>query len=217
MTSFEFWTLYTTITLAAITAIYTILTYRIMSHTKKQADVMALQTEAMLRPIVNVRTQHNIDQYICLVIENIGNSPAENLKLTIDKDYFFADYLNSTPDPRWNLRRQIPFVNITPKFAPGERFTFPLIEFTDTVYYNDNIEIQRSTNNHKLDLQYDQKVRPRQFIVSAVYNYGAKCYKEDFNINIDTQAGGIIYTDPIAKQIRSLKGTMDAILKELKK
>jgi hypothetical protein len=98
---------YLTGILVFITAIYSYLTYKMAKASEASVQAMREQSEAMLRPYVTISPYvrpHTTVLY--LRIENAGRSAAENLRLSMDKDFF---QFGEVTQPDHNLRTKAAF------------------------------------------------------------------------------------------------------------
>lgn len=98
---------YLTGILAFITAIYAYLTYRMAKASEASVEAVRAQSEAMLRPYVTVAPFiRSHTPFVYLRVTNSGRTGAQNLRLTLDRDFFqWAD--NKQPDN--NLRAKPAF------------------------------------------------------------------------------------------------------------
>src|SRR5947208_11651912 len=80
---------YLTALLVFVTAIYAYLTHKMAKASDASVQAVRDQSEAMLRPYVTVSPfvrPHT--PFLYLRVENSGRTGAENLRLTIDRDFF---------------------------------------------------------------------------------------------------------------------------------
>lgn len=116
---------YLTAILCFITAIYSYLTHKMAKASEASVKAMKAQSEAMLRPYVTIVPYvrpHTTLLY--LKIENTGKTAAENLRLSIDKDFF--QFGESRQDH--NLKTKAAFVEPIQSFAPGGKLVFALAQ-----------------------------------------------------------------------------------------
>ena len=96
-----------TAALVAITAFYACVTIRIMRANERTVSAMRQQTEALVRPYVTVAVMTVPGSPVfCLRIANTGRTGAEDVRLTMDRDFF--QYGQKTGR---NLRTMAPFSN----------------------------------------------------------------------------------------------------------
>jgi len=80
---------YLTAILAFITAIYAYLTHRMAKASEASVEAMRDQSEAMLRPyIIAVLFIRPHTPFLYLRVKNTGRMGAQNLRLTLDRDFF---------------------------------------------------------------------------------------------------------------------------------
>lgn len=112
-----------TLALVVITAVYAWATFKILRANEGVVSAMREQTEAQLRPYVvvcaAVRTGTTL---VSLEIQNTGKSPALNLRLRMDKDFFpHAERRESE-----NIAMLPAFTETIESLAPGARMLFVL-------------------------------------------------------------------------------------------
>lgn len=107
--------------LVVVTGIYAYLTYKMSNMSERSVQMMKEQTEAMSRPYLVVQPivrPHTPLLY--LKIYNSGKTPALNVKLELDKDFYQFD------EPDKNLKKASAFSSIFDSFAPNQELFFAL-------------------------------------------------------------------------------------------
>ena len=110
--------------LVIITAIYAYLTHRMVKASEGSLEAVRSQSEAMLRPYLSVAPwirPHAL--FLYLRVTNSGRTAAENVRFTIDRDFF---QWGDTTRPDSNLRAQNAFSLPIDSLAPGTELLFAL-------------------------------------------------------------------------------------------
>jgi len=106
-----------TAALVVITAVYAYLTHRIAKASEASVAAINRQSEASLRPYITaspfVRPKA---LFLYLRVANSGRSSAENVRLTLDRDFL---QWGKTDSPSRNLRNQNSFALPIDSLAPG--------------------------------------------------------------------------------------------------
>ena len=135
--------------LALITGLYAYFTVQILRANRRVADEMALQRRDILRPVISIGP--DFDEYLVasLVIKNAGQSPATNLVLTLDKDFYpFAE------DTKTSLKSYSIFNTPIATLAVGASLRFDLAQ---------GFNLDKSKNGKALT--------PLEFKIDATYEW----------------------------------------------
>jgi len=100
--------------LVAITGIYAYLTYKMSKMNERAVQIMNEQTESISRPYLIIQPivrPHT--QFLYLKIYNSGKTPALNVKLELDRDFYQFDELSK------NLKDASAFTSTFDSFAPS--------------------------------------------------------------------------------------------------
>jgi hypothetical protein len=112
--------------LVLITGLYAWATLRILRANEAVVAAMKEQTEAQLRPYIVVAAAPRIGATLmCLSIENAGRTPAENLRLNMDRNF----YQNAQRNDDENIAKLSAFTEPIRSLAPGARIVFILGSF----------------------------------------------------------------------------------------
>lgn len=180
-----------TLALVLITAFYAWATFEILRANKGVVQAMEMQTEAQLRPYVvasvSVRSGTTL---LLLEIQNTGKSPALNLNLKMDKDFF----LNAEKG-RDNIAELPVFTQAIESFAPGTKIPFVL-----------------GVGHTILADEVDDTTCPKVFSIDAEYTFGAKAYKERNTIDLRPLLGSSAEQDPIADELKKLRESLEKAL-----
>ncbi|RVC09170.1 hypothetical protein, partial [Mesorhizobium sp. M7A.F.Ca.CA.002.15.2.1] len=109
--------------LVVITGVYAWLTYKIAHSNKMMVIEIQKQIEVQTRPVIalNIEIQHHT--IFVARIWNRGSSSAENLKLTVDRDFYrFGETVGESK----NISDMYIFKNTLAALAPGDGFWIDL-------------------------------------------------------------------------------------------
>lgn len=116
--------------LVIITALYAYFTFRMMKASEKAViasrdsiDVMNKQIEASLRPYIDFELKRYPNHLIYMHIRNSGKINAENLSLSIDKDFHPLGNRGKK-----NLKEAFLFKNEVASFSPGTEITVGMLD-----------------------------------------------------------------------------------------
>ncbi|WFP60739.1 hypothetical protein [Mesorhizobium sp. WSM4904] len=150
--------------LVIITAIYAWLTYSIAHSNRRMVAEVQKQIEVQTRPVIsfNIEIQHHT--IFVARIWNRGASPAENLRLSIDKDFYrFGEMRGESK----NIADMYIFKNTLSTLAPGDGFWIELCT---------GPEVGKTIDG--------KVITPDKFTIQASYNYGSRKYIESFVIDL---------------------------------
>lgn len=177
---------YLTAILVFVTAIYSYLTYKMAKASEASVQTMKEQSEAMFRPYVTVspfvRPHTNV---LYLRIENTGKAAAEDLRLSMDKDFF---QFGEGTQPDHNLRVKTAFVEPIQSLPPDGKLVFALAQGF-IIFAPDA----------------DPNVVPRQFTITATYSFGSKEFTELNRIDLRPYIGSEGELDPVVEELEKLR------------
>jgi hypothetical protein len=142
-----------TLCLVVVTALYCFFTYRILQANSEMVTQMRAQYESFIAPIITTTITIKHDAFLYLKVENRGQSPAKNLRLSLDKDFYRAAEFGDDH----NIREYEMFNRVIPSFGPGEKLFIMLAQGFNLGKIVDSKEIT-----------------PYQFTISATYKFGNK-------------------------------------------
>ncbi|MGA8148944.1 MAG: hypothetical protein WB870_15435 [Gallionellaceae bacterium] len=180
---------YLTAILVFITAIYAYLTLRMAKASEASVEAMRDQSEAMSRPYVTVAPfirPHTT--FLYLRVSNIGRMAAQNLRLSLDRDFFQFGQAN----PERNLKAISAFSTPIDSFAPEMELIFALAE--GSVILGDN---SRSD------------VCPTQFNVTATYQFLGKSVTEVNRLDLRPYIGSEGERNPVVEELERIRGVME--------
>jgi hypothetical protein len=177
---------YLTAILVFVTAIYSYLTYKMAKASEASVLAVREQSEAMLRPYVSVSPYvrpHTTVLY--LRIENTGRTAAENLRLSMDKDFF---QFGEAKQPDHNLRTKAAFVDAMQSLPPGGKLVFALAQ--GFVIFAPGA---------------DANIVPHQFCVTASYDFAGKQVTETHRVDLRPYIGSEGERDPVVDELEKLR------------
>jgi hypothetical protein len=183
-----------TLVLVAITAFYAWATYRILKANQAAVLAMNAQTEAQYRPyVVSAALARTGTTLLLLEIQNSGRSPAEKLRLTMDKDFYrSAEQLADN-----NLAKYPAFTETIECLAPGTKLQF-ILGMGHTVL-GDNVP---------------DSVCPKVFAIRASYGFAGKTYSELSTIDLRPLRNSSVIQDPVADEVEKLRRSLEKLLKK---
>ncbi|MFC7513575.1 hypothetical protein ACFQUU_01010 [Herbaspirillum sp. GCM10030257] len=177
---------YLTAILVFITAIYSYLTHKMAKASEASVQAMREQSEAMFRPYVTISPYvrpHTTVLY--LRIENTGRSAAENLQLSMDRDFFQFGEVTRTDH---NLRTKAAFVEPIQNLPPSEKLVFALAQ--GFLIFGSGADPNRL---------------PQQFKITAQYRFGEKEFTEVNCIDLRPYIGSEGERDPVVEELERLR------------
>jgi hypothetical protein len=181
---------YLTAILVFVTAIYTYLTHRMAKVSEASVDAMREQSEAMLRPYITaspfIRAHTPL---LYLRIKNTGRMGAQNLRLTLDRDFFqFGE--KDVADK--NLRIKSAFSTPIDSFPPETELIFALGQ--GWVLFGENAQ---------------PDVSPTQFNVTATYEFLGKKVEEVNRIDLRPYMGSEGERNPVVEELEQIRKVME--------
>jgi hypothetical protein len=176
---------YLTAILVFITAIYAYLTHRMAQTSQASVEEMRRQSEATFRPYIIVSSfvrPHTPLLY--LRVANTGRNAAQNLKLSIDKDFYQFGEIQSDK----NLKNKSAFNTPMDSFPPDSEIIFALAQ--GWVLFE---------GGGKPD------ICPSQFSITASYEFSGKKVEEHHNIDLRGYLGSEGNRDPLVEELEKLR------------
>jgi hypothetical protein len=181
---------YLTAILVLITAIYAYLTFRMAKASEASVEMMQDQSESMSRPYVTVAPfirPHTT--FLYLRLNNIGRTAAQNLRLSLDRDFFQFGEVNQ---PNRNLRRISAFSTPIDSFPPGMELIFGLAQGF--------LIFGESTN---------PSACPTQFSITATYEFLGKSVTEVNRVDLRPYIGSEGERDPVAEELVRIRAALE--------
>ncbi len=183
-----------TLALVLITMFYAWATFKILRANEGVVAVMKEQTEAQLRPYVVISVSTRVGTTLLLLeIQNTGKSPALNLNMNIDKDFYYQAEKNDNN----NIKKLPAFSNPIASLAPGTRLTY-ILGVGHTIF-SDNV---------------DETLCPKIFQVQADYEFANKKYSENNIIDMHPLLRSSVMHDPISEELKHLRESLVSALKK---
>ncbi len=175
--------------LVVVTGVYAYLTYKMSNMSERSVQMMKEQTEAMSRPYLIVQPivrPHT--PFLYLKIYNSGKTPALNVKLELDKDFYQFD------EPDKNLKKASAFSSIFDSFAPNQELFFAL---------GQGWLIFGESNNSL----------PEQFVVTVSYSYMGKEVIEKNHIDLRPFSQSEGERNPIVEELEKIRKAQEKLAK----
>ena len=172
-----------------LTAIFAGLTFFILRANRAAVGAMREQMEDQNRPFVAVTVQVRMGTPVLqLLIRNVGRSPAQNLRLRLDRDFFqFGEQAESR-----NLAKQSAFSQSIDCLPPMSELLFDL---------GMGFEIFASGA--------DPTICPHTFEVSAEYEYGKNKYSEKTHVDLQPYMGTSVPRHPVVEELERVRKSID--------
>lgn len=183
-----------TLVLILVTAFYAWVTFRILRANEAVVTAMQSQTEAQLRPYVVVSVAPRIGTTLLLLeIQNTGRSPALDLRLRMDRDFFAHAEREDTE----NIAKLPAFSEPICSLAPGARLQF-ILGVGATIFAP----------------RVDESICPKLFSVNAKYQHAGHAYDEDNTIDLRPMLHSAAIHEPIAEEVKKLRESLVKVLKK---
>lgn len=182
-----------TLALVVITGFYAWATFRILRVNEGVVAAMREQTEAQLRPYVIISVAPRIGTtLLCLTVKNTGRSPAVDLRMKFDRDFF----RNGEKREGTNLASLSAFTSPIESLAPESQLIF-VLGVGGTIFGS----------------QSDPSVCPTVFSIQATYQHGAREYAEKSTIDIRPMLSSTVEQDPVAEELKHLRESIEKVAK----
>lgn len=174
---------------AGIALWYTIITARIHKANQAAVEAMRLQAETYSRPYIEISVKGRMEtQILYLTVRNTGRTPARNLRLTMDRDFYrFAE---KAPDR--NLRSYAAFSERIDSFPPNTEVAFALA---------DGPALFEAT----------EELVPTRFVVCASYEFGGKTVDETTEIDLRPFRNTSVPHHPVVEELERLRKSIDKL------
>ncbi|MGX4181778.1 hypothetical protein [Escherichia coli] len=175
--------------LVIITGIYAFLTYKMSRISERTAQIMNEQTEAMSRPYIIIQPMvRPHSQFLYLKIYNSGKTPALNVELELDKDFYQFD------EPTKNLKETSIFTSTIDSLAPNQELFFALGQ--GWVIFGES-----------------KNPLPQQFTITATYSYMNKEVVEKNNIDLSPFMQSEGEKNPIVEELERIRKIQEKLIK----
>ena len=182
-----------TILLLLVTTFYAWATFKILKANEAIVNAMQEQTNAQVRPYIVISAAPRIgDSVINLEIKNTGRSPALNLKLNIDKSFYF----NGSQSEADDISKLPAFTSTIDSLAPDTQLTF-MLGLGSTIF-----SAQESSDKC-----------PLRFEIKAEYSFNGKSYSEVSIIDLSPLLRTIVPVEPVSDEIKKLRQSFEKVMK----
>jgi hypothetical protein len=183
-----------TLALVVITAFYAWATFKILRANQGVVAGMKEQTEAQFRPYVVISVTPRVGTTLLLLeIQNTGKSPALNLNMKIDKDFYYQAEKNENK----NIAKLPAFSKPIACLAPGTRLSY-ILGVGHTIF-GDNV---------------NETLCPKIFQVQADYEFADKKYSENNIIDMHPLLRSSVMHDPVSEELKHLRESLVSALKK---
>jgi uncharacterized protein YceK len=173
---------------AVISLFVATVSYQMVKANREAVAVMKAQLDATTRPYIQVTPiVRAMSTMLMLSIKNTGGSSAINLRLSLDKNFYF----NALTGEDDNLRTYTTFVHPIQSFSPQAEMVFHL-----GVGHN---------------IFRDSERCPQQFTVKAEYEYQDKRIVESTTIDLQPFRKSAKPVDPIVEELAKIGGHLREI------
>lgn len=149
-------------------------------------------SEAQLRPyIVTAAFARTGTTLLLLEVQNTGKSPAEKLRLQLDKDF----YQHAEKREDQNLAKLPAFTQTIECLAPGVKLQFVL------------------GVGHKVLGEGVEDLCPKVFGVQAAYSFAGAAYTEATTVDLRPLMRSAVIHDPVAEELEKLRQSLGNLLK----
>jgi hypothetical protein len=176
--------------LVVTTAIYAWITFKIMKANKQIVGAMHEQREAEVRPYVtiNVFTVPR-NPIFYLRIANTGKTGANNVRLTLDRDFYPYGQTNAP-----SLKAITAFQQPIQQLPPGAEMVFGLAQ--GFVVLGNNV---------------DEAVTPPVFSISATYSFGERTVSETTTIDLRPYKESKNEPSPAIDELEKIREALEKI------
>lgn len=180
---------YLTAILVFITAIYAYLTHRMAKASEASVEAMRLQSESTLRPYISISPFIRPQAlFLYLKIANTGRTGAQNLRLTLDRDFF--EWGENRAEN--NIRSFNAFSLPIDSFPPGSELLFALGQGWVLFAENSN-----------------PAITPLQFNITATYEFFGKTVEEITRIDLRPYLRTEGEHDPIVEELEKIRKALE--------
>lgn len=169
-----------------------VVTYKTVLANRAAVEVMRAQLEATTRPYILIGpVVRPMSTFVQLRIINTGGSSAKNLRLSLDKDYYF----NAEHSPETNIKTYAAFTHPISEFPPQAELLFHL------------------GVGHRI-LRAD--LSPLRFTVTAQYEYSGREAKEETVVDLQPFGNSGKPIDPLAERLEGIEAQLNALVRAIR-
>lgn len=172
-----------------LTAVFAGLTFFILRANRAAVGAMREQMADQNRPFVSVTVQVRMGTpVIQLLVRNVGRSPAQNLRLRLDRDFF---QFGEKSEGR-NLAKQSAFSQPIDCLPPMSELLFDL-----------------GMGFKIFESGADPTTCPHTFEVSADYEFGKSKYSEKTHVDLRPYLGTSVQHHPVVEELERVRKSID--------
>lgn len=177
-----------TLALVLITAFYAYITFRILRANEALVLQMKRQLDRVVRPYVTVSLRNRMEtQLIYLVVKNTGRTAAENLRLTLDGDY----YQDGKVRQGRNISEWSAFSTVIDGFPPNAELQFLL-----------------GNGPELLEDAPSGKVARPTIKVGASYSAQGQTFEESTTVDLRPFAMSSVPHDPVVEELARIRESL---------
>lgn len=179
-----------------LTAVFAGLTFFILRANRASVSAMREQMADQNRPFVTVTVQIRMGTpVIQLLVKNVGRSPAQHLRLRLDRSFFQFGEKNSGR----NLAEQPAFSQTIDCLPPMSELLFDL-----------------GMGHEIFAAGADQSVCPHTFTVSAEYEHVQNKYSEQIHLDLRPYIGTSVPKHPVVEELERVRKSIDKLTSTVK-
>jgi hypothetical protein len=179
-----------------LTAVFAGLTFFILRANRAAVGAMREQMADQNRPFVTVTVQVRMGTpVIQLLVRSVGRSPAQHLRLRLDRDFF---QFGEKGEGR-NLAKQSAFSQTIDCLPPMSELLFDL-----------------GVGHQIFAAGADQTVCPHTFTVSAEYEHAKRKYSEQTHVDLRPYMGTSVPHHPIVEELERVRKSIDKLTSAVK-
>lgn len=185
------WSEWLTLANVLLTATFAGLTFFILRANRAAVGAMREQMADQNRPFVVVTVQVRIGtSVIQLLVRNVGRSPAQNLRLSLDRDFFqFGEKCEGR-----NLAKQSAFSQPIDSLPPMSELLFDL-----------------GAGFKIFEGGADPTICPHTFEVAAEYDYGKNKYSEKNHVDLRPYIDASVQHHPVVEELERVRKSIDSL------
>jgi len=178
------------LTLSGLTALYVFLTFLILIHMRKER-------EDLRRPYIQINSYARERSLECLLIKNVGQTAAEDVRFLLDKDFF------QYGKPERNIREFPLFTSGIKSIPPNNEYHIGLAQYQ--LFFSED---------------RDENIIPTSFSITCTYSYKTylfkkKKIKEKTTIDVEATRKTLLPSRDLPLELKELNKELSKKLSEL--
>jgi hypothetical protein len=189
-------TAWLTLALVLITAVYALFTFRILKANEALVAEMKNQRDAEARPYVTVSVRNRTGtNLLYMSVKNTGRTAAEDLRLTLDRDY----YQDGKKQEGRNIRQWTAFSETIEDLPPNVELQFLL-----------------GAGPSLLEDRPDPIIAPPTFAVHAEYSFRGMPLTETTKVDLRPFAMSSVPHDPVVEELERGRNTVREVGRDIR-